>query len=146
VALGVGGLLLRHALPGAHAQATEDVSPLRLREAAIVAAVLAGVAWVVSQAQQYFGASGLFASVALAALADAHAPVVSSAALFEAGRLDAPTLLASMLLAVGVNTCSRCVVAWLSGGPAYACRVALGLGSAALAAVAVGWISLGGPA
>lgn len=146
VALGVGGWLLRHALPGTNAHATEDVSPLRLREAAIVSAVLAGVAWVVSQAQQHFGASGLFASVALAALADAHAPVVSSAALFEAGRLDAPTLLASMLLAVGVNTCSRCVVAWLSGGPAYAWRVALGLGSAALAAVAVGWISLGGPA
>jgi uncharacterized membrane protein (DUF4010 family) len=142
VALGAGGVLLRLSRASPDTQAPEDVRPLRLREAAIVAALLAGVAWGVSQAQQHFGASGLFAGVALAALADAHAPVASSAALFQAGRLDAPTLLASMLLSVGVNTCSRCVVAWLSGGPGYAWRIAAGLGGSALAAGAAGWLTM----
>ncbi|WP_245876390.1 MgtC/SapB family protein [Caldimonas caldifontis] len=141
-ALGAGWVLLRLSHTSATADASDDVRPLRLREAAIVAAVLAGVAWVVAQAQQHFGTTGLFAGVALAALADAHAPVVSGAALFQAGRVDASTLLACMLLAIGVNTASRCVVAWLSGGFAYAWRVAAGLGSAAVAAGAMGWMTL----
>lgn len=142
VALGVGILLLRQARHDPAPQDATDVRPLRLREAAIVAALLAVVAWGVAQAQQHFGATGLYAGIAVAALADAHAPVVSGAALFQAGRIDAPALLASMLLAVGVNTASRCVVAWLSGGPAYAWRVALGLGGAALAAPVAGWLTL----
>ncbi len=142
VAVGAGGLLLQRSRQRPGVETQEDVRPLRLREAAIVAAVLAGVAWGVSQAQQLFGTTGLFAGVALASLADSHAPVVSSAALFQAGRLDASTLLTSMLLAIGVNTVSRCVVAWLSGGPAYAWRVAAGLGSAAVVAALAGWLTL----
>jgi uncharacterized membrane protein (DUF4010 family) len=108
--------------------------PLRLREAVAVAALLltvsAGVAW----AQAQFGSGGLWASTALAALADAHAPIAASLAMHRAGTLTANDTLRAALLAVSVNTASRCVVATLSGGPQFAWRVGRVLVSSAAAA------------
>jgi uncharacterized membrane protein (DUF4010 family) len=109
---------------------------LRLREALLVALLLAGVALLVGQAQQRFGTSGVLVSVSLAALADAHSPIASLLSLFVASTIDAPTLLRGALLAVGTNTVTRLVTAAVSGGGAYAWRVGSALGAGLAAAVA----------
>ena len=115
--------------------------PLRLREAAIVAALLLVVSAVVAWAQGQFGSGGLWAGTALAALADAHAPIAAAFALHQAGTLATGDTLRAALLAVSVNTASRCVVAVIAGGPRYAWRVArVLLLSAAAAWAALLWL------
>lgn len=113
---------------GASASAAPDSAatrrPLRLREAGIVAALLLIVSAAVAWAQGQFGSGGLWAGTALAALADAHAPIAAAFALHQAGTLTAGDTLRAALLAVSVNTASRCVVAVMAGGPRYAWRVA----------------------
>ncbi len=113
---------------------------LRLREAVLIALLLAGVALIVGQAQRLFGTGGVLVSASLAALGDAHAPIASLLSLFAAGRLDAATLLTGTLLAVGMNTLTRLVTAAVAGGHAYALRVGsallAGLAAAAAAALA----------
>jgi uncharacterized membrane protein (DUF4010 family) len=113
---------------------------LRLREAVLIALLLAGVALIVGQAQRLFGTGGVLVSTSLAALGDAHAPIASLLSLFAAGRLDAATLLTGTLLAVGMNTFTRLVTATVAGGHAYALRVGsallAGLVAAAAAALA----------
>lgn len=102
----------------------EKGSALRPREALLVALFLAGVTWAVAQAQGQFGASGLLIGVALSAVADAHAPVASLAALHAAGQVNSALLVKGVLLAVGANSLTRMVVAGVSGGLAYARRIA----------------------
>jgi uncharacterized membrane protein (DUF4010 family) len=109
---------------GAAPDGTATRRPLRLREAGIVAGLLLIVSAAVAWAQGQFGSSGLWAGTALAALADAHAPIAASLALHQAGTLAAGDTLRATLLAVSVNTGSRCVVATMTGGPRYAWRVA----------------------
>lgn len=111
-------------------------SALRPREALAVALLLGGVAAGVGWAQQRYGELGLEAGVAIAALADAHAPVASLASLHAAGTVSADLLLRGVLLAIGVNTVSRCVVAALAGGARYALRVGAGLATSLGLAVA----------
>ncbi|RZU02579.1 MgtC/SapB family protein [Rivibacter subsaxonicus] len=105
-------------------------SALRPREALAVALLLLGVSAVVGLAHEHFGDAGLWLGVATAALADAHAPVVSLASLQAAGRLDGGQFVSGVLLAIGVNTLTRLGVALVSGGPRFALRV--------------GWVLCGG--
>jgi uncharacterized membrane protein (DUF4010 family) len=98
--------------------------PLRLREAMVVAVLLLAVSAAVAWAQARFGSAGLWTGTALAALADAHAPIAASFVLHHAGTLAAGDTLRAALLAVSVNTASRCMVAALAGGPLYGWRVA----------------------
>jgi uncharacterized membrane protein (DUF4010 family) len=125
-------------------QLLAERSALRLREALLIALLLAGVALLVGQAQQHFGSAGALAGAALAALADAHSPIASLVSLFAAGRLDAATLLGGVLLALGTNTLTRLVVAALTGGRVYALRVGAALlaGLAAALTMAVAAASL----
>lgn len=111
--------------------------PLRLREAGVVTALLLVVSAAVAWAQGQFGTAGLWAGTALAALADAHAPIAAAFALHQAGTLATGDTLRAALLAVSVNTVSRCLVAALAGGPRYAWRVARVLLLSAAAAWAV---------
>jgi uncharacterized membrane protein (DUF4010 family) len=112
-------------------------SALRLREALAVAVLLAGVALLVSQAQQWFGNAGALAGAAIAALADAHSPIASLLSLFDARRLDAPTFVQGVWIALAANTVTRLVTAFVSGGASYALRVGpallAGLAASALA-------------
>lgn len=108
--------------------------PLRLREAVVVAALLASVALLVAGARRLFGETGLYTSIAVAGLADAHAPVASLASLVAAGQITAPALVSGVLLAVGANSATRLVTAFVAGGSGYGLRVGtallLGLGAA----------------
>ena len=129
------------ASPAAAATATTR-SALRPREAVAVAGTLGLVALGVGQAQAHFGDAGRSAGVALAALADAHAPVAALAALHSGGELGDAALLQGALIAVGANSLSRSAVAWLAGGRAYAGRVALALAAGWAAAAAAALVAL----
>jgi uncharacterized membrane protein (DUF4010 family) len=111
--------------------------PLRLREALLVAALLLGVSIAVSALQSRFGTGGLFAGSALAALADAHAPVAATFGLHGDGRIGATVVLQVVLVAIGVNTLSRCAIALASGGAAYGGRVTAALLASVAAAAAM---------
>jgi uncharacterized membrane protein (DUF4010 family) len=93
--------------------------PLRLREALLVALLLAVVAVGVAAAQRHFGDLGVWGSTALAALVDAHAPVAALAALQATGTLAAPVLVQGALLAVLANAATRSLAAFTAGGARY---------------------------
>lgn len=113
--------------------------PLRLREALIVAALLAAVAVGVATAQQHLGTLGVLAGTGLAALADAHAPVAALATLQAAGTLPVATLLQGVLLAVAANAATRSLAAFTAGGRAYGAVVAASLALSTAAAAAALW-------
>jgi uncharacterized membrane protein (DUF4010 family) len=81
----------------------------------------------VTWAQQRFGTLGLFGGTALAALADAHAPVAALAALQSAGTVDPATRVFGARLAGAANSATRCVAAFTTGGRGYGLAIALSL-------------------
>lgn len=97
--------------------------PLRLREALLVAALLLGVSMAVGWLRTRFGTQGMLAGTALAALADAHAPIASAFGLLAEGVLEPREALLAVLVATAVNSASRSAVAWVAGGPGYGARV-----------------------
>lgn len=118
-------------------------SALRPREAIAVALLLAVVTLLVGYAQQRWGQTGLFAGVALAALADAHSPVASLASLHAAGSLDGGAFIRGVLIAISANTVTRCAVAAVAGGPRFATRVgaALSMSLAFAWGTALWWVT-----
>lgn len=125
------------------AGARRQAGPLRLREALLVTGVLAAVTVAVHFAQQQFGDAGRLAGTALAALADAHAPVVALGALAAAGDIDTRAVVVGVLVAVGANSLTRSVTAVVAGGPRYGLRVVLALMASMAAAAAVSWLIWG---
>lgn len=110
--------------------------PLRLREAALLAALLVGVGLVIGWAERWLGERGVLAGAALGALADAHASVATLAGLHAAGGLSAAVAAGGVLLAITTNAVSRSFVAGIAGGAGYALRIALSLA----ASTATGWV------
>ncbi len=106
---------------------TIPASALRLREALLVSVLLTAMTAGVGQAEQWAGASGVLLSTGLAALADAHAAMAAVGALVGSQRLPDGVGVMAVLIAVSVNTASRSLIAWVSGGPAYGSRVTLAL-------------------
>jgi len=109
-----------------------------LREAVMVSAMLLGGAVLVNLAQQH-GVTGLMLGTAVAAVADAHAPMASLMALFGAGRIDPSNLLMGLMVAISVNAVTRSVVAALAGG----WRFGLGVAMALALNLAASWVYLG---
>ncbi len=146
VAGGAGLLLARKARqsasPNTATAKPQRGGPLRLKEAALIAVLLSTVAVLVSWAERQFGSAGLFGAVALAALADAHAPVASLAGLADAGQIDAETMCKGVLLAIASNSLTRTATAWLSGGRRFALIVAGVLLASWLLAAALLWLIL----
>ena len=113
--------------------------PLRVREALIVAALLAAVSVGVAAAQHHLGTLGVLAGTALAAMADAHAPVAALATLQSAGTLPVATLQQGVLLAVAANAATRSLAAFTAGGRGYGALVAASLALSTAAGAAVLW-------
>lgn len=110
------------------------------RAAVAIGLLLTLVALGVGAARQHFGESGLMAAVALAALADSHAPISTLASLHAGGGLTAQRLVAGVLVAIGANTLMRVGVATAAGGPRYALRVGAVLLAGLAAAAATAWL------
>lgn len=130
----LGALLWQHgSAESVGVSAQQDV--LRLREALMVALLLVGGAVVVSYAQQR-GVGGLLLGTALAAIADAQAPMASLLAWYGAGTVPVGHLLMGLMVALTVNSATRGTVACVSGG----WRFGLVVGASALALnMLMGW-------
>jgi uncharacterized membrane protein (DUF4010 family) len=114
-------------------------SALRLREALLVSVLLTAMTAGVGQAEQWAGASGVLLGTGLAALADAHAALAAVGALVGSQRLPEAVGVMAVLIAISVNTASRSLVGYVSGGAAYGSRVTLALWASTGAAWATGW-------
>ena len=116
---------------------------LCLREAGTVSALLVVGAMAVQLANQ-FGGSSLFVGVAIAAIADAHAPIAALWSIRDSGQLTTVLLLKGVLVAISVNSITRTAVAALSGGWRYAAGIGTVLCLSLLAGAA--WLtSVSGP-
>lgn len=115
-------------------QARAQDRVLRLREALLVAALLLGGALLVQWARGW-GELGLVAGVAVAALADAHAPVVAVLSLQQSGQLVLAQAMQAVLTAVSVNSLTRTMVAFMAGGV----RFGLAVGGALALNLLVAW-------
>lgn len=137
---GTWGALRARTAPAPGTQAGDPPAgrgPLRVREAAIVALLLAGVTLVVDWAQRRFGDAGVFAGVALGSLADAHASIAALASLQAGGQVPATVLLAGVGVAIGTNALTRAVTAVVAGGPRFGATVAASLVASTGAGIAV---------
>lgn len=115
--------------------------PLRLREALLVAAVLLGVSIAVAWLRNRYGTQGLLTGSAVAALADAHAPIAAALGLYGQGTVDAREALTTVLVAIGANSASRSVASFVTGGSSYGVRVSSTLTASWLAAALALWAS-----
>ena len=123
----IGGLLWRQAPDAPPLVLPPGRQVLRLREAATVGALLIAGAVVVNLAQQQ-GDMGLMLGTAVAALADAHAPMVALMSMSGGGQIAPELAMSGVLLAISVNSVTRSVAAWVAGGRAYGLGVAAALG------------------
>ncbi|WP_338440543.1 MgtC/SapB family protein [uncultured Aquabacterium sp.] len=123
----IGGLLWRRASATAPGEVPPGRQVLRLREAATVGALLIAGAVVVNLAHQR-GDLGLMLGTGIAALADAHAPMVALMSMSGTGLIGHDAAMSGVLLAITVNSATRSVAAWVSGGRVYGLVVAAALG------------------
>ncbi len=111
--------------------------PLRLREAALIAAMLTGVTLGVGWMQQHYGGAGMLAAAALGAVADAHSSIAALGALHAAGRAGTPGVIDATLTALATNSLTRSVTAFVSGGARFGMVISATLAGSLLAALAV---------
>jgi uncharacterized membrane protein (DUF4010 family) len=91
------------------------------------ALLISSVQFISAVLYAWLGDSGLLITVMASGLADAQASAAAPAVLVKAGKLGPEAALLPILAAISTNTLSKCVVAWVSGGRAYALRVIVGL-------------------
>jgi len=95
---------------------------------ALVFAALIGVILIVSALfRQWFGEYGLLAATAAGGFADAHAPAASIAQVFVTEKISLQVACIGVLIGLATNTISKTIVAFVSGGAAFAWRLLPGL-------------------
>lgn len=125
------------ATPGTPAPDRAEAHAFSLRTAVVIALLLAAVSAGVGWAQAVFGPAGYWLGLAIGATADAHAAIASAANQARMTQSSSAHLLLAVSLAVGINTGSRTIVAFLTGGPRYGAAVGAGLACSLLAALSM---------
>jgi uncharacterized membrane protein (DUF4010 family) len=123
----IGLALWQRQASGDRVQARLDGPVLRIKEAVQVSGLLVLGALLVQWAHAWSDA-GLLIGVAIAAVADAHAPVAALWGMRDGGTLSADALLHGTLVAISVNAGTRTVAAWAAGGARYAAGIGAALG------------------
>ncbi|HSD75371.1 MAG TPA: MgtC/SapB family protein [Steroidobacteraceae bacterium] len=98
-----------------------------LRTPLIFAAAITLISFVAAFLTSRYGSSGGVLSIALAGFADTHSAAASAANLARTGSLSIGAGALAVLIAFATNTLTKAVVAWISGGPAFALRVIPGV-------------------
>jgi uncharacterized membrane protein (DUF4010 family) len=112
-----------------------------LPAALLLALILSAVLLLSTVLRDAFGETGLLVGAAVAGLADTHSPAVAVATLAASGKINAADAVVPILMALSANTISKIVVAWISGGRAFALRLVPGL----LLVIAAAWLGAFGP-
>ena len=97
------------------------------RTALVFAGTLAVVLLATAMVGSRFGTAGIAVTAALAGLVDAHSPAIAVASLVATGHIAPSEAVLPILLAFSTNAISKGVLAFASGGTAFALRVVPGL-------------------
>ena len=108
--------------------------PVNVRLALEFAALIAVVLVASAALDAWFGRNGVTLAALAAGFVDAHAPSAAIASLVAAGKIDAGDALVPILGAASTNIITRSVIAFTTGGRAYAARIVPGLLLSAAAA------------
>lgn len=92
------------------------------------AATVAAALFVSAAVNDVAGQAGLVIAVAITGIADAHSAAFSAASLVATGKLEPGDAVLPILAGFTTNTGTKAVLAFVSGGPAFAARIWLGLG------------------
>ncbi len=126
-----------------HKKGTEITKPTQtfsVKTALILAAAIA-LALVTSAAlKAWFGQAGLVVSSGVAGMADVHASTISVASLAAAGKLSPESTVIPILVAFSVNSTSKAVIAFISGGKEFSDKVLPGLIVQVIATWAGWWL------
>ncbi len=103
---------------------TEAIS---IKTALTLAGVIGCVLIATAALQTWFGQAGLVAASAMAGLADVHSAAISIVSLVGAGKLELQAAAIPILIAFTVNSISKAVMSFVSGGKVFSLRVIPGL-------------------
>lgn len=110
-----------------NAEQAERGRAFQPKAALLLVSVLAIVLLLSALLSSRFGQQGALIAAAIAGFADAHSATASLAQLHTAGQLDGGHARWGLLLALGTNSLSKVVVAYVNGGAAFGARVLLGI-------------------
>jgi uncharacterized membrane protein (DUF4010 family) len=135
VSCGVAGMsayaawvLWRHASkpPSSFASATDEPS-FDWQGLLMLTAVVCSVSYVSAALNALYGQNGLWLGAAMSGLVDAHAIVPTVASLLTQQQVQAHEALMPLLIALTANTLTKSLIAFQSGGWAYAKQVGCGV-------------------
>jgi uncharacterized membrane protein (DUF4010 family) len=118
---------MRRTLPDVPMTETARGRAFSPRTALLFAGTLAVVLLATALVGSRFGTAGIAVTAALAGLVDAHSPAIAVASLVATGHITPPEAVLPILLAFSTNAISKGVLAYVSGGTAFALRVVPGL-------------------
>lgn len=115
---------------------TAEARMFRIRHALGFAVMIAGVLFASRVAAEWLGPNAALTAAYVAALAELHAAVATVGTLFRDGVIDARRAQWAVVGLLAASSAAKAVVAFVSGGPAFGIRIAIGL--AAMTAAAAG--------
>lgn len=120
------------------AEITKPTKTFSAKTALMLAGAIAAALVASAALKAWFGQAGLLVASGVAGLADAHAATISVASLAAAEKLSPESAVIPILVAFSVNSTSKAVVAFISGGKEFSDKVLLGL-ILQVAATWAGW-------
>lgn len=143
MAVAYGAVFSIAALRQAPEGGSEVGGAFRLSTALVFALTLSAVLLASAALQAHFGEEGVIAAAAVAGFVDSHAPAISTASLAAARQIAPADCVIPILAGFTTNSVTKVVLAWTSGGRAFALRVVPGV----ILVAAGAWIgALVGPA
>ena len=128
--------LIRSAKERGQRSAGETGRAFDLKTAVGFALLLGLVLMLSAGLNAFLGNAGLLVGAAVSGFADAHATAASAASLFAAGKIAIDQAIFPILLGLTTNTVTKAIVAFSSGGKAYALQIVPGL----IAMILVVWL------
>jgi uncharacterized membrane protein (DUF4010 family) len=139
VSIAIYGLVVT--LKSFHKKGTEITKPTQtfsVKTALMLATAIAAALVASAALKAWFGQVGLVVASAVAGMVDAHAPTISVASLSAAGKLSPESAVIPILVAFSINSTSKAVIAFISGGKEFSDKVLPGL-IVQVAATWAGW-------
>ncbi|WP_223483559.1 MgtC/SapB family protein [Pseudomonas sp. A-RE-19] len=103
--------------------ATDVGGAFNIKLALLVAVSIAGISLLSAALLAWLGPRGVFIATVLGGFADAHAASASAASLVASGQLPAASAVLPIVAAMSTNACTKCFVAWTSGGAQFSRHV-----------------------
>ncbi len=120
------------------AEINKPTKMFSVKTALMLAAAIAAALVASAALKAWFGQAGLVVASGVAGMADAHASTISVASLAAAGKLSPESAVIPILVAFSVNSTSKAVIAFISGGKEFSDKVLPGL-IVQVAATWAGW-------